>query len=698
MDFKLDLSFFSTRHSVPVKLQIRPAECGVVCLHMIYECLTGIGDSEKIRTIKKSGCQGLTFLGLIKCANFMDLIARPVIVGSNEIKNLRLPAIVHLENDHFVVLVKVDRKGLQVHDPAVGKTHIIWGEFLRSFTGYALEIWLDKPVSDTDCRSKITLASFTRNLNGKFSALILMLLISLVLELIALVQPLLVQLALDRLIPSADIGMIVTFGIGFSLLVCAQQTVRIFKDWMLVYWGVLLNVQSRSNLFRHMLNLPTEFFGGRSTGDIVTRFAAVDPIQKVITSSIASFIVDGVMAGIVLCIMFYYHSLLALFSLGSVSLYLGVRYVWYKPLRTKELSKTNAAAIQHSFFLESIRGVKTVQLFSMESARHVQWLKLAERQIKFDVGIQKLHMLYHASIGLILGLENVIVISIGCIAVISGALSGGQLVAFIAYKNIFGARMGAVINSFFEIKLSSVPLERISEVLCEEPMPNYPIDWMLDQPPVLELIDVTFSYSITTSKILSSVNIRIEPGEFVVLVGPSGIGKTTILNLILGLRAPDSGKILLNKRSIWDEREFNLKGIFASVLQDDELFSGTILENISFFDCQVDIEHVKECARIAAIHVDIENMAMQYGTLIGGSGLSLSGGQRQRIMLARALYKRPKILVLDEATSHLDAKNESYIAVGLKKLSITRIVVAHRQETINLADRVIDFSTLSKAY
>ena len=266
--------------------------------------------------------------------------------------------------------------------------------------------------------------------------------------------------------------------------------------------------------------------------------------------------------------------------------------------------------------------------------------------------------------------------------------------AFLAYRSQFDTRLSELIAKYFDFKMLSLHAERLADVVLTKPEPLGPLhlgkDPAQQKNPSLRLSDIEFRYSEQDPWILQGLSLQIEPGESVAIVGESGCGKSTLAALLLGVYKPQAGAIDVGGVPLERVGLSAWRGMVGTVTQDDTLFAGSVADNISFFDAQPDYDRLADCARLACIHDDIEMMAMGYQTLVGDMGTVLSGGQKQRVLLARALYKKPQILILDEATSHLDVKTEAKVTQAIAQLDMTRIIIAHRPETIGSARRVVE--------
>jgi ATP-binding cassette subfamily B protein RaxB len=434
-----------------------------------------------------------------------------------------------------------------------------------------------------------------------------------------------------------------------------------------------------------------EWFEKRHIGDIWSRFSAVHEIQKTLTTSFIEAVLDGLLVVLTLAMMFIYSGTLTAVVLAAVGIYALLRWAFFRPLRDATEEELVHASKQSSHFLESLRGVQAIKLFNAQADRQSRFTSLVVDTMNADLATRKLELLFSVLHRLLFGLERVVVVWIGALLVLDQKFSVGMLFAFMAYKEQFATRVSGLIDKVVELKMLRLQGERLADIVLTAPEQEEAASHgrKSAEIPTIELRDLSFSYSDAEADVLSGVNLRIEPGESVAIVGPSGCGKTTLLKLILGIHAPQSGEMLIGGVPLSQMGLRAWRDMVGVVMQDEPLFSGSISDNISFFDLQPDMDWVVHCARVASVHDEIEAMPMGYHTLIGDMGSSLSGGQKQRILLARALYKRPKILLLDEATSALDVEGERLVNQAVRQLALTRVIVAHRPETIASAGRVV---------
>jgi ATP-binding cassette subfamily B protein RaxB len=428
----------------------------------------------------------------------------------------------------------------------------------------------------------------------------------------------------------------------------------------------------------------------RRLGDIVSRFSGVDTIQRVLTTSFLSTTLDGITASAAFVMMLLYGSNLVFITLGALGVYVLLRIARYFPLYQATDQQAILGARQSTHFLETVRGIKAVKLFNRESTRRLGWMALTVDQTNATIRSQKMMFLFQAANNLLTNLEKILVLWAGAYMVINRHATAGMLIAYLMYKDQFSGRIMALIDKYYDLKILRVQLDRLSDILLSEPEEDSGPKRVVDlEEPTIRLERVHFRYGDGDPEVLRGINCEFRYGEHVAIVGPSGCGKTTLMHILAGVVRPRSGRLLIGGEEMQKIGIANCRHLFGTVSQDDCLFAGTLYQNICFFDESPDLAWAEECARCAAIHDDIQKMPMRYETEVGDMGSALSGGQKQRILLARALYKKPSVLILDEATSHLNVEIEHEINSCIKALGMTRIVIAHRPETIAAADRVI---------
>ena len=678
------------RRRLPVILQTEAAECGLACLAMVAAHHGLHSDLPTLRQRFSVSLKGTTLADLVRLGGQLQLNARALRAEMEHLPELAMPCVLHWDLNHFVVLKEVSRGVAVIHDPARGVRRLPLAEVSKHFTGVVLELTPQADFRPHTARQSVTLRQLLGRVTGLRRSLVQIFTLALALEAFMLLAPFFMQWVVDSVLVGLDRDLLVTLGLGFGLLVLITVATGAIRSWAVLHLSTTLNLQWLANVFAHLMRLPVSWFEKRHTGDVMSRFGAVQKIQQTLTTSFIEAMLDGVLVVVTLAMMFVYSGTLTAIALASVVLYAGLRWLLFRPLREATEESIIFEAKRASHFMESLRGVQSIKLFNRQEDRQARFMNLVVDAMNANIATRKLDLTFSVGHKLVFGLERIAMVWVGALLVMDHRFSVGMLFAFIAYKEQFAQRVSALIDKVVDVKMLKLEGERLADIVLTEPeqQPEYAARTQ-ELPASLELRNIHFAYAETEADVVRGLSLSIEPGESVAIVGPSGCGKTTLLKLMLGVHAPQSGEIRVGGQPLGKVGLRAWRDMIGTVMQDDQLFAGSITDNISFFDPTADLAWVAECARIAAVQSDIEAMPMGFNTLIGDMGGSLSGGQRQRILLARALYKRPKILFLDEATSALDIDREREVNQAIKQLALTRVIVAHRPETIASASRVI---------
>ncbi|WP_229415839.1 peptidase domain-containing ABC transporter [Pseudoduganella armeniaca] len=689
------------RQRLPMLLQSEAAECGLACLGMIAG-FHGLGTTLfQLRQRFTPGQRGATLKQLIELAGRLDFVARPMRVELETLPALRLPCILHWNFNHFVVLRKVLRgpggslRGLDIHDPARGAVRLSAEAASASFTGIALELSPSADFQPVRQRHGIRLREVVGKIRGLVPALLKLLTVAVAMEVFALASPFFMQLVVDEAILVADRELLTLLALGFTLLLLIQTAIGVFRSWLVMYLSTHVNLQWMTNVFTHLLRLPMAFFEKRHTGDVMSRFGSVQQIQQILSNTFVEGIIDGLLALLALLVMLAYSPVLCLVIAVSLGFYILLRTALYPRLLAASEEQIALKAQEQTLFLETLRSMQAIKLFNHENSRRVRWLNALGNTIARGVTVQKLNIGVTSAHALLAGLENIVVIWLGARLAMDNTFSVGMLFAFISYKLTFTTRIYALIDKWQEVRMLSLHVERLADIVLSPPetISDAAVPGELAATaPSITLENLSFRYGEQEPWLIHNLDLSIAGGESVALVGASGCGKSTLLKLMLGLLEPTAGRILIDGVPLARIGHKAYRDLIGAVMQDDSLLSGSIGDNISFFDTEADQEWIRTCAANAAIADDIDSMPMRYETLIGDMGNSLSGGQRQRILLARALYKRPRLLFLDEATSQLDVGKERQVNHYIHALRLTRVIAAHRPETIRSVDRVIEIA------
>jgi ATP-binding cassette subfamily B protein RaxB len=681
-------------------LQSEASECALASLAMVCSAHGQHHELADLRRRFPVSLKGANLQQLISHAGSLGFSSRPLRLELEELAELQTPCILHWDLNHFVVLKKVLRggKGAVILDPAVGERRLSLAEISRHFTGVALELMPNADFQPEKPAPRVRLSALTGKVRGLKRSLLQIFAVALVLQAFAIVAPLLNQLVIDDVLASGDRDLLSLLVLGFGLLLIVQTAIGLARSWMVMVLGQTLALQWTGNVFAHLVRLPVGFYERRHLGDITSRFGAVGAIQRTLTTAVIEALLDGLMGVAALVMMLLYAPKLAGVVVAAVLAYGLLRWAAYRPFRDAAAERLVIAAKENTHFLETLRGILPLKLFGREEERRARWQNLVVEVQNRDVRTAKMGIAFSTANTFIFGVENLLVLWLGAQAIMDAQLgvpgasmmTVGMLMAFLSYKGQFTGRVSALIDYAVELKMLSLHSERLADIALEPPeRDEQPQHELAHLAPSLELRNVSYRYAEGEAWVLRHASFKIEAGESVAVTGPSGAGKTTLLKILLGILKPSEGEVLYGGVPIRQLGLANVRRQIGTVMQEDALLTGSLADNICFFDVQPDQARIEACARLAQLSDEIARMPMGYQTLVGDLGSGLSGGQKQRLLLARALYKQPKVLALDEATSHLDLGNERAVTGALARMRLTRLIIAHRPETIAGAQRVV---------
>jgi len=690
---KLNFKWFNR---LPLIRQSQAAECGLACLGMIANYYGHEIDMITLRRQFATSLKGATLADVIAMAQQLNMSSRALRIDLEELSKLRTPCILHWDLNHFVVLKRVRGNKITLHDPARGIRVLTLKEASAAFTGVALELIPSSTFEAKEEKARISMRKLVGSVTGVKSAFVQVLILSVALELFGVLTPFFMQWVMDMVLVSADYSLLTLLGVGFIMIALFQTLITALRSWVMSWFSSQLSVQWTTNVCHHMLKLPLEWFESRHVGDILSRYGSLNTIQNTLTTRFISTVLDGVMSMVTVAMLFIYNAKLAWLVIALFMAYALLRFMAYDPVRRANEEQIISSARTQSSLLETLRGIQAVKTNNKQMPRLAAYMNFLVDSTNKGIVMQKLNILFGSAQGLLTSVGRVVLVWLAALQVLDGNFSAGMLTAFISFSDQFMSRGAGLINAIIDFRMLRMHGERLADIVLSETEPS------ADATPALvhksdeaqpaqdiELTDIRFRYAPTEPWVINGVSLKIPAGESIAIVGPSGQGKTTLAKIMLGLLHPESGSITVGGLDITQTGLQHHRNRIGCVMQDDILFSGSISENISFFDNDPDHAKITRVARLAQIHGDIMKMPMNYQSLVGDMGSFLSGGQLQRILLARALYREPQILVLDEATSHLDIYNEAQINTAIKRMNITRIIIAHRPETIRSADKIV---------
>ncbi|MGH6614990.1 peptidase domain-containing ABC transporter [Sphingomonas sp.] len=673
-------------------LQSEVNECGLACLAMAAANAGHRVDLAGLRRRYPISSQGMTLAELMRIAGGLELSPRAVRLEIDELGELQLPAILHWDLTHFVLLERVSGSKVTILDPAVGRRTISVEETSRHFTGVGLELTPSPDFTPIVARSALRISDLWTRITRLRGAMAQVVGLSLLLQVTVLALPFAQQIIVDEAIGQGDNSLVLLIAIGFGFVYLLNVLLQALRSWVVLTLGESISFQLAGNLVRHLIHLPVSFFERRHVGDLLSRIQSIKPIQELLTQGVVNVAIDALLALTTLIVMLLISPTLALVVLITSALYALTSLLLFPQWRARSEEEIVARAKQETHLLETMRSVRAIKLHGMETMREAGWRNLYADVVSSSYRADRTAIQLTLAENLLFNLQLLLVLAFAASMVIAGTMTIGLMFAFLSYRTSFATSASQLVHRVQDWRMIGLHLDRLADIVSEKqeqiglapPRPNEL------RPPAIRVERLSFAYSPTDPPILHDVSFDIPAGSYLAIIGRSGSGKTTLLRLLLGLLTPTSGQILIDGVPLGPATIAAWRSRVGAVLQDDAMLQGTIADNIAFFDPHADMEDIISCASFARIHDEIMQMPMQYHSFIGDMGGALSAGQRQRLLLARAMYRSPDAVFLDEGTANLDEANETALADSFARLRRTRIVIAHRPALIEQALQVIE--------
>ena len=695
VSIRIDGAAPSTLFRFPFLKQHDQSDCGAACLGMIckyYKMPIGL---NRLRDMSNVSRYGTSMAALAEAAETIGFVTRGVRTGYEALMRTDLPAILHWEGNHFVVLYQINKKEVKIADPGVGIRKLSRAEFERSWTNMALLLEYTDQVAENE-PSQSSFKRFFPLIRPYTGILIEVLLASLVLSLFGLASPIFMQTIVDQVLVHHDADLLNLMLVGMVVVALFQMGTSTLRVYLIGYMSARLSIAMLSRFYRHLLALSMRFFALRRTGDLTTRFRENATIQRLLTGTTVSAVLDFIMLFVYLALMFYYNAELTLVMLIFVPLSVGLTLIYTPILKAFSQRAFLARAEQSSVLIDSLHGIDVVKAAAVERTTRWHWEGKFTKEI--EIGFQRLKMqMLFGGIGRVINLlSSTVILWYGASLVIGGNLSVGQLMAFNALiGNVMGPIMG-LIGIWPQVQEARIALDRLNDVYDTqmEDARQQGQGLILKHLEGRVVFDeVFFRYGVGSDEpyVLNNIDLTLEPGHKVAIVGRSGAGKTTLVKLVPRLFDPSEGRVTLDRMDVRDLDPHWLRRQVGMVMQEPFLFSGTIAENIAIGQTDADMDRILEVAKLSCVHDFVSDMPLGYETKVGEQGVGLSGGQRQRIAIARALYHDPKILIFDEATNALDTDSEQAIQANLELFldDRTALIIAHRLSTVRDADAIV---------
>ncbi|MFO5439267.1 MAG: peptidase domain-containing ABC transporter [Dolichospermum sp.] len=678
----------------PFFAQQSGSDCGAACLVMVSRYWGKRFSVNRLRDIANVDRNGASLRGLLTAAESLGFATRPVKASLKQLAKQKLPAIVHWEGKHYIVVYEITPKYVIVADPAIGQRTLTHKEFNSDWTGYTLLLQPTAMLKETK-ETSTPFWQFFELIKPHSLVMLEVFIASIFIQIFGLITPLFTQLILDRVVVQRSELTLTTVGIGLLIFSLFRVAMTGLRQYLLDHTANRIDLALIVGFIRHTLRLPLSFFETRYVGDIISRVQENRKIQRFLSGEALSILLDLFTVFIYVGLMFWYSWKMALLALIIVPPFALVALIATPFLQRISREIFNAVNQESSYLIEALTGVRTVKATAVEQTVRWHWEELLNKEIKTNFSGQVIGNRLQIFSNTIEAIATTALLWFGAYLVIHNQLTVGQLVAF-------NMLLGNIINPFQrlivlwnELQEVVIAVERINDVLDTEPEEDLQNQSRQNLPAIqghIRFENVTFRYHPESDiNILENLSFEIKPGQMVALVGRSGSGKTTISKLVIGLYPPTDGKVLIDGQDITSLSLRSFRQQIGVVDQDTFLFGGTIRENISLGHPGIALSEVIAAAKMAGADEFIKKLPMGYESQIGEGGGLLSGGQRQRIAIARALLGNPKLLVLDEATSHLDTESERIIQQNFNTIlkGKTTLVIAHRLSTVRNADLIL---------
>ncbi|WP_418816330.1 peptidase domain-containing ABC transporter [Pseudoruminococcus massiliensis] len=676
-------------------LQNDETDCGPACLAAIFGKYGLKVSIAKIRDIAGTDRQGTSACGLVKVIEHYGFEQKVVEADKNALtQKLPLPAIAHVVIDntllHYVVITKIKDNTVVVSDPAKGSVRYKKEDFLKIWTNVLILIAPTKE-SQKGNKKESTLSSFFRLLISQKWLLLRIFILSMILTSIGIITSFYYQVLMDNIVPSLSIEMLNYVSAITLSLFLVQICLNFFRGLLIVKLEQNIDIPIMLGYYNHALILPMKFYSMRDTGEIISRFNDASSIRDIVSEASLTIMMDTIMAVVGAVVLFNSNRLLFLISVVMLILYGIIVFVYNKPIKkiNRKIMEMNSKVT--SQFVETINGIETIKAFNQEDNEKEKTDKLYKKFLKkvFNGGVLSLSQQTITMFVAVVG--ELVILWVGVAYVIKGELTLGELITFNALLGYFIEPIKNLINLQPSIQTAVVAADRLGEILDITPEYNYEHEQLNDKIRFdkISISNLDFRYG-TRELVLKDINLEICRGEKIAFVGESGSGKTTLANLLVRLYEQEKGSIKLDSIDI---REFSIKQIrdnISYISQNTFLFSGTIRENLLFGNSDVSDDDISQVCKICELEEYINSLPLKFNTRIEENGKNLSGGQKQRLAIARALLKKPEILIMDEATSNLDYITERSIEKTINNFSknMTTIIIAHRLSTIKDCDKI----------
>lgn len=683
------LALASTRRRIPLVRQLATTDCGPAALAMVLGYYGKHISLEEVRQAVGIGRGGASAESLLRVGHTYGLRGRAVRADVDDLETLPAGAILHWKFNHFVVFDRVAHRSINVVDPSLGRRSIPVSEFARSFTGVAL-LFEPTEAFEQRARQPQRVYGLFKVIMERRDLLVRVLSISLVIQVLSLAMPLMTGVLIDRVVPRKDYSLLMVLAVGYCFCQIFNAGAGFVRAHLLIHLRTQLEMRFTLRFLDHLIDLPYAFFQHRTAGDLMVRLGSNNTIRELLTSAVSSAFMDGTMACVYLVLLLLAHAPIA----SLVILLAAVRLVLLALIRLKQRELLSQSLENQSRSqtaqVEMLSGMETLKAMGLERRVAENWSHVFVDGLNINISRARLDAGFAVVMSMLGTVSTLVIMFYGSYSVMTGGWTLGAMIAFNAVASGFLGPLNSLVSASLQLQMLEVYVERLNDVMdtpVEQNLAAVTTCGPLEG--TISVENIAFRYNPQEPPVLQDVTLSIEAGMHVALVGCSGSGKSTLARVLAGLYTPASGRVLFDGKDLSTLELRSVRNQLGIVTQETQLFRGPIRRNIALSDPLMPLDQVVRAARVACIHDEIMAMPMGYETMLADRGMSLSGGQRQRLAIARALAGDRRILILDEATSHLDALMEAKLNGSLASLKCTRIVIAHRLSTIQDADLIV---------
>lgn len=675
---------------VPVVLQAERHECGLACVAMI---LASHGCHISMRELrsKANPAKMLSLKELTNLFNDHGLFTRSLRCEPAELRDLQLPIILHVDMNHYVVLESAHRFGLEVVDPGIGRVSLSWEKLSRRFTGVVLEPCLGSSFAQSGKETRHTIWPLPSGLpssefKASFAAVVVL---SLLIQLLALATPFYLQVMIDEVLMVNNLEMATVVVSAFLLVYLVSTATQFLRGILVLVVGTRLSFMLSAGMMRRVLGISLPYFRARTVGDIASRFGSLQPVQLFLTENMARMFVDLLMVLTTTIMLLCFSIKIALLVIAASALYLCIQYVLLQPYRRHQLEYLITEADLQTHFIESIRAIETTRHYEAIEQQLQDFLGRTADSLNAALNARKWVLVSEITQYLLTGVIAVFVVAIAVQDVTRSAITLGMLYTLTAYSSHLTSAMVSLTAGFQSYLLLSLHAQRLSDLIEAEQDDRTPVK-LIGPLTSLECRNITYQRGSRT--VLNKVSFHLTAPNSLAVLGASGSGKSTLLSIIMGDLTASEGSVWINGQQLLSSQ--NPTGVMSSLLPTDQLTRGSVLGNITYLDIRPDQNRSVRAAIICGIHEHIMMLPLGYQERLSEEDCPLSTGQKQRLLLARALCRRTRLLILDEATSHLDEQSEIELMNRILTLPRMCVYVTHRESVARLAHRVIRLDEL----